>query len=208
MRHVVRTFAALLLVFGTAESARSQTPQDFRIAGHAIDPQGQPMVGLEVLLHRVDEGGGASLGSATTDSTGAFSISAEAVADTQAVYFAAARLDGQLYIGPFVREADGSQPYMLVVGGEPVSLGPVMPQTTTMPPVSPGGGPRRQLLVLLPLLALLGVSGWALAKGAGPPARRRTLMRVAIIDEELEQSPSDPRLEAERNRLMEQLLSD
>jgi hypothetical protein len=33
-------------------------------------------------------------------------------------------------------------------------------------------------------------------------------MRVAIIDEELEQTPSDPRLEAERNRLMEQLLSD
>lgn len=208
MRHVMRTFVALFLLPGMAGSAHAQTQQGVRIAGHAIDPQGQPLPGLEVLLHRVDEAGGASLGSATTDSTGAFSISAEAVADTQAVYFAAARLDGQLFIGPFVRDPDGSTPYMLVVGGEPVSLGPAMPQTTTMPPVSPGGGPRRKLLVLLPLLALLGVAAWALAKSARTPARRRTLMRMAIIDEELEQGGADPQLEAERKRLMEQLVSD
>jgi hypothetical protein len=204
----VCTFAALFVAMGAAASAHSQTPQSVRIAGHAIDPQGQPLSGLEVLLHRVDGAGGASLGSATTDSTGAFSIAAEAVADTQAVYFAAARLDGQLYIGPFVRDPDGSTPYMLVVGGEPVSLGPALPQTTSMPPVSPGGGPRRQLLVLLPLLALLGVAGWALAKSARTPARRRTLARMAIIDEEIEQGADDPQLEADRRRLMEQLLSD
>lgn len=210
MRHFARTFAAPVLLLLAAASAHAQTAtqQSVRIAGHAIDPQGQPLPGLEVLLHRVDEAGGASLGSATTDSTGAFSLSAEAVADTQAVYFAAARLDGQLYIGPFVRDPDGSTPYMLVVGGEPVSLGPATSMPATMPPVSPGGGPRRALLVLLPLLALLGVAAWALAKSARPPARRRALMRVATIDEEIEHAGSDPQLEAERRKLMEQLLSD
>ena len=203
----VRTSSALILLLLAAASANAQAASSVTIAGHAIDPQGQPMAGLEVLLHRVDGSSGSSLGSAVTDSVGAFSITAEAVADTQAIYFAAARIDGELYIGPFVRQPTGTgAPYMLVVGGEPVSLGPAMPGA--LPPVSPGGGTRRQLLVLLPLIGLLGVAGWALTRGRRPPARRRTLIRVAAIDEDLDQDGSDPELESERARLVERLLAD
>lgn len=211
----VRTSSALILLLLAAASANAQATSSVTIAGHAIDPQGQPMAGLEVLLHRVDGSSGSSLGSAVTDSVGAFSITAEAAADTQAIYFAAARVDGELYIGPFVRQPTGTgAPYMLVVGGEPVSLGPAMPGAVpsavpgALPPVSPGGGTRRQLLVLLPLIGLLGVAGWALTRGTRPPARRRTLTRLAAIDEDLGQDGSDPELESERARLVERLLAD
>lgn len=206
MRHIMRTGVALVML-SVSSTLWAQSLQQVTIAGRAIDPQGQPMVGIEVLLHRVDGSGGASLGSAPTDSAGAFSISAEAVADTAAVYFAAARLEGQLYIGPFVRDPDGSSPYILTVGGEPVALGPVGP-TAGMPPVSPGDSPRRQLLVLLPLIGLIGVAGWALARGARPPARRRTLVRIAEIDEAIAADGDDPRLASEREQLMERLLAD
>jgi hypothetical protein len=190
-----------------AGPATSQATREVRIEGRAIDPQGRPMADLEVLLHRVDAMGGSSLDATTTDSTGAFSVTADATVDTSAVYFAAARFDDQLYIGPFLREPDGSTPYILVVGGEPVSLGdPAAP--TMLPPVSPGDGPRRRLLVLLPLTGLLGVAAWALARGVRPDARRRAIMRIAVIDEDLARDGADPQLESERDRLMERLLTD
>jgi len=183
------------------------------MTGHAVDPQGQALAGIEVLLHRVDSSGGAPLGAATTDSAGAFSISAEASADTAAVYFAATRFEEQLYIGPFIREADTGVPYTLVVGGEPMSLGPAIPGGPAMgpaslPPVSPGGGPRRSVLILLPLIALLGVAGWAFGRSTRPPVQRQTLIRLASIDEELELDRENLELGRERARLMERLLAD
>lgn len=206
MRHRTDISGAILLLLCGALPSAAQTTRTVTIAGHATNPQGGPVAGLEVLLHRVDESGGARLGSTTSDSTGAFSISAEAVADTTAVYFAAARFNGELYIGPFVREPDGSEPYTLEVGGQPVDLGPPIP--SQMSPVAPGGGPRRQLLILFPLVGLMGVAIWAVAKAARPPSRRRALVRLAALDEELAGAGSDPHLENERARIMERLLNE
>lgn len=198
---------ALGFLAGAAAPAASQSTREVRIEGRAIDPQGQPVADLEILLHRVDAAGGSSLDAATTDSTGAFSVSAESAVDTSAVFFAAARYNDELYIGPFLRETDGGTPYILVVGGEPVNLGaPGGPGI--LPPVSPGEGPRRQLLVLLPLTGLLGVAAWALARGVRPDARRRAIMRIAAIDEDLAEGGADAQLQSERDRLMERLLTD
>jgi hypothetical protein len=205
LRSSVRAGVALFTVLLAATATEAQNATTVTITGIVTDPQGAPVPDLHVLLHRVAGAGGASLGSALTDSTGAFSISAEAVSDTSAIYFAAARLDGELYIGPFVSEPDGSTPYVLVVGGDAVPIGPAM--NPPLPPVSPGGGPRRQLLVILPLLALLGVATWAIMRGVRPPPERRALVRLAMIDEELAGS-GDAQLERERVRLMEQLLAD
>jgi len=204
---VFTAIIALSVLTGAAAPAAGQSTREVRIEGRAIDPQGQPVADLEILLHRVDAAGGSSLGATTTDSTGAFSVSAESPVDTSAVFFAAARYNDGLYIGPFLRETDGGTPYILVVGGEPVNLG-APGGATMLPPVSPGEGPRRQLLVLLPLTGLLGVAAWALARGVRPDARRRAIMRIAAIDEDLAEGGADAQLQSERDRLMERLLTD
>jgi len=206
MRYATNGFGAILLCLYATLPAGAQTTGSITITGRAISPQGGPVAGLEVLLHRVNAAGGAQLGSVTTDSTGAFSLTAQADPDTSAVYFAAARFNEELYIGPFVREPDGSEPYMLVVGGEPVQLGAPIP--TSMPPVAPGGSPRRQLLILLPMLGLLGVAAWAMIQAARPPTRRRALIRLAALDEQIGELGGDPQLESERERIMERLLTE
>jgi len=196
-----RTALLIALIPGAAAA------QVLTLAGRAVDAAGAPLAGIEVLMHRVDGAGGARLASATTDDQGAFSLTAEVVDDTAAVYFAATRFEGQLFIGPFVRAPfDDSVPYVLVVGGEPVDLGAPLP--TAMPPVSPAPGPRRWALLLLPLTGLVGVGVWVLSRAGKPPERRRLLIRLASLDEQIAAEGSDPQLDRERERIAERLLYD
>lgn len=206
MRHSTIGLGAILLSLAAALPTQAQTTNTITINGRAINPQGGAMPGLEVLLHRVDAAGGAQLGSVTTDSTGAFSVTAETDPDTSAVYFAAARYNDELYIGPFVREGDARQPYILEVGGQPVDLGAPLP--ASMPPVSPGDSPRRQLIILFPLLGLLGLAIWFIVQAARPPTRRRAIIRLAALDEQIADVGGDPQLESERERILERLLAE
>ena len=197
-------FAGALAIVWVPVSA---TAQNITLEGRATDPAGEPMAGLEVLMHRVDGGGGARLASAMTDSAGHFRLTAETVDDTAAIYFAAARYEGQLFIGPFVKAPfEDTEPYVLEVGGQPVDLGAPLP--SAMPPVTPAPGPRRWALLLLPAIGLLGAGAWVVARSARPPERRRLLIRLAALEEQIAADGPDPSLDRERARLTERLLHD
>jgi hypothetical protein len=182
---------------------------DIRIGGRAVDTTGAPVPGIDVVLHRFSMAtGGALLGSMTTDSAGRFLLTVSEAADTSAVYFAASRVDGQLYIGPFIR-APGADDYQLVIGGEAISLGDAtgMPMTG-IDPATTAAPPRNWSAPLLPAAALLALAAWALALAARPQRRRRLLIRLATLDEEMAESGVDSQRQRERDRILDRLLAD
>ncbi len=192
--------AALLSVMPAGLGAQSVS-----LVGRVVDGNDQPVPGIDVVLHRVDQAGGESLATARSDSAGGFTLVADATADTSAVYFAAARLDGELFVGPFVRPPFDSGPgYVLVLAGDPISLGPV-PRgagTVASPVVPPST--RRRALALIPLAGLVGVGWYALRRRGRATDRRRLLARVAALDEA--GGAADPASLRERERIMERLL--
>jgi hypothetical protein len=182
---------------------------DVAVGGLAVDTAGRPVTGIDVVLHRYSMAtGGALLGSVTTDSTGRFVLRATEALDTSAIYFAAARVEGELYIGPFVR-APGDDAYEIVIGGEPFALGDPsgVPLTDDATVATPPRA-RNWSAPLLPAAALLALAGWMLVHANRPLRRRRLLVRLATIDEELAEVGQDPQRGRERERLLDRLLSD
>jgi len=193
--------ALLLIPIATLQA------NDVRIGGRAVDTTGAAVAGIDVVLHRFSMAtGGALLGSMTTDSGGRFVLRVSEAADTTAVYFAASRVDGQLYIGPFIR-APGDDDYELVVGGEPIALGdPTRMPLTDARPVATAPTPRNWSAPLLPAAALLALAAWALARAGKPQRRRRLLIRLATIDEAIAGGEADA--QRERDRILDRLLAD
>jgi len=200
-----RSFLAALLLI----PIHTVQATDIRISGRAVDTTGSPVAGIDVVLHRFSmSGGGALLGSMTTDSAGRFELRVSDAADTTAVYFAASRVDGQLYIGPFIR-APGGDDYDLVIGGEPFALGdPTRMPLTDGSAAATAPTQRSWSAPLLPAAALLGLVAWALARAGKPQRRRRLLVRLATIDEEIAEGGVDPQRQRERDRILDRLLAD
>jgi hypothetical protein len=68
------------------------------VRGVAVDAEGRALPGVVVALHRVGDTGGDNVASVTTDVEGRFHFQVETRDD--AIYFAAMRIDGRMYIGP------------------------------------------------------------------------------------------------------------
>jgi len=196
----------VLGMLATAPASARQQP--FTLSGRVVDQQGQPVAGLEVLLHRVAGQDGASIGQARSDENGSFRFRIDETPPADAVYFAAARFNEQMYIGPFEKPPiDSLQPYEIVVGGEPISFdAPVMPATGTA-----GGalqspvGPSRWTLALIPLLAVLGLAVAIALSRRRQLQRRHLLIRLAVLEEQAAARGDTEGLRQERARILDQL---
>lgn len=201
---------ALLLLVGRL------TAQE--MTGVALDPDGQPLVDVPVVLHRVGGGGGAMAGVDTTGPDGAFRFTM--TAGDSAVYFAALRHEGRLYIGPAIHA--GQEPvtgYVLQVGpasdmgavGAALSGAAAPPATAARSPVRSGAGDRGALW-LVSLLALTAAAVFVLTAPRYRERRTRdAVIEVARIENRLAGSSEElsaqdrQRLTERRDRLKEQL---
>jgi len=201
-------FLLPMLVLGAlAPAPLAARQQPLVLSGHVVDLQGKPVAGQEVLLHRVAGQDGARIGQTQTDSTGDFTFRVEEAPIDDAVYFAAARFDGKMYIGPFAKPPiDSAAPYEIVVGGEPIDFG-----AATMPGGTPGSavqsplGPSRWTLALIPLLAVLGLGAAIALSRRRQLQRRHLLIRLAVLEEQAAQNGDTEGLRQERARILDQL---
>jgi hypothetical protein len=209
LRHV----AMVALV--TAVQVANASGQSIELRGRAVDPQGAPVAGLEVLLHRVAGGSGANIARDTTGEDGSFRLTAEGPAPDSAVFFAAARYRNELFVGEFVRPPfDAGMSYTLVVGGQPFSMDsplPVSPTTSAQPAPTPSSS---WILLLVPVLVLAGVVYAVATRSSRPTRYRRLLIRLAAFDEDAaaaavdgDGASPDEAARRERERIMERLLS-
>lgn len=212
-------WAMMAAVSLAALAARPAGAQE--LEGVALGPDGEPLVGVAVLLHRVDAAGGAMVGTDTTGANGEFSFAV--AAGDSAVYFAALRYEGELYVGPAAQPAGGPVAgYVLQVGPESEigamasSLGggglPSGPAQTGPTVGGSAGSSDAGALWLVALLALAAAAAFVLT--APRYRRRRTrdaLIEVAKIENRLADTsvtlaPEErARLEARHDQLKEQL---
>lgn len=188
--------------------------QTVSLRGRAVDPQGAPVAGLEVLLHRVAGGSGANVARDTTAEDGSFILTAENAAQDSAVFFAAARYRNELFVGEFVRPPfDPASSYTLVVGGQPFSLDSPLPIGNSPAPATQSPGRSSWILLLVPVGALAAVVYAGATRSSRPPRHRRLLIRLAAFDEDRAAAvdsgggPTNETASRERERIMEQLLS-
>lgn len=217
-------FLATLLL--TAAGAHGQS-----LAGVAIGPDGRPLAETSVVLHRVGAGGGAFIGTTTTAADGGFRFTLEA-ADA-AVYFAALRYEGAVYIGPAV-EAGGEpiSDYLLRVGpgSEAGAVASALAQPGPLPSATRPAAQGSPSVAssdagAFALVGLMGVAAVAAFLFAAPRYRTHRTRTALIELAEAENSLADPgaaaadpddtdaedaeagrrRLEATRDRLRKQL---
>lgn len=198
---------AMALLFVLAPGLHAQ---ELVVSGRIIGPDGNPVPGHRVVLHRVDGSGGATIAETFSEGDGRFELRAEASADDEAILFVAARYDEELYIGPPFRgdEASASEQF-IQVGIPELSASAMMEQDggLPMPMQRRTEQSRTWLLVLIPLLGVAGVAVYALIPKGQVPHDRALLIRVAELDERMDAAPEAHRqaLTEERERLMAEL---
>jgi hypothetical protein len=205
---------AALTVLITLGAARPGIGQE--LTGVALGPDGQPLERTPVALHRVGQGAGAFIATDTTDADGAFGFELEA---DSAVYFAAARFEGRMYIGPAVQAGTAVvRDYVLQIdpaneaGAVASAIGPRQPPARPATPPgqgAPGGSSDEGALLLVGLLALGAAGAFFFA---APRYRQRqtrdSLIELAAVENALADGPDAderPRLEADRDRLRDRL---
>jgi hypothetical protein len=200
--------AAGLLLGGTAAAQQ----QEIMVAGSVVGPDGGPMASQRVVLHRVDASGGATIAEAESAADGTFVMSAPVGADTSAVYFVAARYDGELYIGAPFRGDDASAADQLLQVGVPGMSATQLLEGTQGGfgggvPMGRPATTRNWLLLIIPLVGVVGVALFMLVPRQRIPQDRQLLIRVAELDERMVTAPQAQResLLVERAQLMAQL---
>ena len=212
--------AAALLLLGGVRGAAAQAASTLQ--GQVVDSAGKPVAGQRLTLHRVNQTGGALVDSATTDAQGRFRFRITAESDTSAVFFAATRWQGELYIGqPFKPPVPAGETYKVVVGVNPVHMGPATgggvggmasPQGgagAAPVPASDSNAGRWFLVVVLALVAA-GAAGYGLlgsSRDRRDERRREILARIAELDERAQGAAREElaALERERAELLAQL---
>jgi hypothetical protein len=189
----------LAIVGGLVRFAAPAAAQTLTLPGQVLDPDGRPVPGLEVFLHRVAQDGGRTVAADTTDASGAFQLSVD-VDTAQAVFFVAARYEEQVHIGPMLRAPFPAGDYVLRLGSTPASGGT---EATTRPvPAEETEG----TVVLATMGALLLVAAFAVLRAFRPPAQRRLLLRLARLEESRDASGRmGPDAEVERSRILARL---
>jgi hypothetical protein len=189
-------FASSFLLF--ASSAKAQT----RLAGRVIDPSGKPVANLEVSLHGVDNENGTEFDHDTTDADGRFTM--EAKEDPKLVYFVAVVWEKQLYVGEMLRTPfPPNQDYIVQVGIDPVNLSPEA-ENPTVTPEEKKQERSAGLAVILASLALIALIAYVVMTRR-PPARRRMLLELARIEDEIAKGENDERLQKRRSELRTRL---
>ncbi len=233
----------LFLLAGAAAPAAAQVPSTatppadsasspVAFDGQAVDAAGKAVRGLEVNLHRVDAAGGARVASAVTDSVGRFHFEVSQPAPG-GVLFAAARYEGELYVGPPLRgQIPQGGEYTLVVGSPATSATAMMggagggaagPGPGTAAIVDPATARRRASrfwtgLIGVATVGLAALFALRVRGGPGVPEPRRLLMELAAVEERIDALrvlPEGPareshlqRYEALRRRLRRRALGD
>lgn len=206
----------LLLVLGSAAPAAAQVTDSVR--GQLIDRDGAPLADQRVLLHRVVGNAGANIAEARTAADGRFAVAVDSADNAEAVYFLAARWEGELYIGEAFRAPVGATEHVLQVGVPGTSASALIDGTAPGPPMGglPQGGPpvgaggrpatgTSWLLFAIPAISLLGVVAYFVLRGrVAVPERRRLLAEVAELDLHHADSPTAD-YRARRAALLEQL---
>lgn len=200
----------LLLLLGLAAPAAAQ-----HISGLALGPDGGPLPNVPVALHRVGGSANASVATRTTDARGRFTFEIE-VADS-AVYFAAIRHEGRLYIGPPVRGGSGRVSEYEIraepsyeAGAVASALSRSVPGVGGMQRLPRGGSGTGSAAVagVLGLLALaMVVTFLAVAPGYRRKRRRELVLELASIENRLADADRTPEagLEQRRQQLRERL---
>jgi hypothetical protein len=189
--------ASMLLFAG---DATAQT----RISGRVLDAEGQPVPGLEVLLHAITEASGTEVDKDTSRTDGAFDVTVTDV-DSDAVYFVAVVYNGQLFMGDLLRPPFPlEQEYVVRVGVNPVDLSAEAAGTA----VTPQQAESERTAGVMVVLVAAGVIGAILffVLRRRPPAQRRWLVELARLEEELATHPdAGEALEARRAELRDRL---
>jgi hypothetical protein len=191
--------AALVALLVVASGAAAQ-----EVRGVALDPQGDPLPNVVVALHRVgDMGAGANVASVTTDAAGRFQFQVEE--PDSALYFAAMRYGGSMYIGPpamagvqrvddYILMAEPAAEAGAVASAlsrEPGMGGGMMGAAAQAPRTGTGGQGRTDMA--LAAVALLALVAAGLFVTTAPRYRRRrtrdTLLEVATLENRLAEEP-------------------
>jgi hypothetical protein len=157
------------------------------VRGVVRGPDGSPLGGQAVVLHRVTGSAGLTVAGDTSAADGSFRLEvADAAADADAVYFLAARFEGELYIGDaFKAPFDSTTQHAVLVGTPETSARNLVTDAAReiMPPAPTPPDPTRWLLWVLPVLALIVLAGTTMIGRARVPDRRRALLAIAQLDE-------------------------
>lgn len=176
---------AAAMTAGAANTAL-QAPASQVLNGVVVDAAGNPVAAVPIALHRVVETGGAMVENVASDSAGQFSIRLREDEPTGALYFVAARYEGELFIGPTFRPPfpDGAQ-YVVQVGLDATSAARM---ARGVDPgdvfVRPPASPWRWGIAATVLVAVIGLVAVLIVRARGPDTRRRLLIRIAELDEE------------------------
>lgn len=184
--------------------------------GQVIGPDGGPVAGQIVVLHRVAGGSGATVAEDTSDAEGRFTLRFEPAPDeAAATYFVASRWEGELYIGPpFRTPIDTAGDYTMQVGVPGTSASTLLGTAPQRPPSVTVAEPfpyRTWLFLIIPLVVMALAAGYLLTRGRGRLRRRQLLLEIARLDEtfeaELEEGTiaDSTRYWAERRSLLERL---
>lgn len=197
-RSLRSTLYALLSTLILSTGASAQT----KLTGKVIDPQGKPVPNLEVSLHGVDNENGTEFDHDTTDANGQFTMNAKE--DPKLVYFVAVVWEKQLYVGEMLKTPfPPNQDYVVQVGVDPVNLGP-QAETPTVTPEAKMQERSAGLAVILASLALIALVAYVVITRR-PPARRRMLLELARLEDEMANSGDDERLQKRRSELRSRL---
>ena|SRR5690349_2723552 len=199
MKAALRSIALAVGLYATATPLMAQTTP---VRGRVVGPDGAPLPGQGVVLHRVDASTGVTVATGVSDSNGSFQLDVPvADASGDGVFFLAARYsDGELYLGDAFRAPfDTAAQHVVRVGVAETSARNLV--TGGEPPQE---DPAAWLLYALPLAAIVGFAGVHAMRTGRIPARRRTLAEIARLDEENAAS-NDAAYRARRAELLARL---
>jgi hypothetical protein len=173
-----KTAAAALFVTTTVLSAPVAAQNKPVLRGRVL-AGGQPVPNQPVALHRVtNEGQGFTLDTTTTDLAGRFELQMDTLG-LPGVLFAAARYQGELYIGQTFRSVPTSE-YQLMVGPDATPIDLNTPPPADNAPVGPDNLRAGLAVIVVGVVLLSLVFGFALRHRV--PPERRLLLEIAELD--------------------------
>jgi hypothetical protein len=204
-----RTLLLAALMAALPIAASAQTPSA-SVQGRIVGPDNAAVAGQDVVLHRVSNATGETIATTVTAEDGSFVLEYPLAADTSALYFVAARYEGELYIGPPFRAGERTPAGQLIQVGVPGTSATAMFEDGGSAMARPAGRPvtsRNWLLLVIPLVGVAAVGIYALVPRSRIAPERALLIRIAELDERMTSAPAAQResLLEERTRLTAQL---
>lgn len=164
-------------------------PAQNRITGKVIDPAGKPVGNMVVMLHAVEESSGNEIDKDTSAADGTFNVGVESI-DPNAVYFVAVVYNGQLFMGDLMRAPfPQTQDYIVQVGVNPVDLSGAADVPEVTPEEKKSDRTAGIAVVIAAGILIGGILFFGLKRR--PPARRRWLVELARLEEELAADPGN-----------------